>query len=273
MVGEEDLYASDTTLGIHDVLKAHFLIANFFYARGEGIGGIGIRSPDALHSALHRQHVSLGKIKKWTSEYEICATLLFGLIKNHPFHDANKRTAFLSSLYFLYRKNIILKIGHKRFEDFIVKIARPTTKKYDKTGGVRNVDEEIKRIAIFLKISTRTLDTRHYVITYRQLEKILKERGFYLGEKKGSKVEVMQSSREEKRLFGLKTVTVPPKRVGHIGFPGWGKQVSRKDIDEVRKKTGLTEENGIDSQIFFKGVDPVDIVDEYQNALRRLANR
>lgn len=274
MVGEEDPYASETTLGIHEVLMVHFLIADFFYAKGEGIGGIGIKSLDALHSALHRQHVALGGVEKWQTEYEICATLLFGLIKNHPFHDANKRTASLSSLYFLHEKNLMLKINHKNFENFIVEIAQPKfNQKYNKTGNAKDTDEEIKRIAKFLKNSTRSSDRRHYKITYRQLDKILKENGFYLGDKKGGKVDVMRYSGKKKRFFGLVEVTVPLKRVARIGFPGEARQVSRKDIKMVREATGLTEENGVDSQVFFKGVDPVDILEEHQNILRRLADR
>jgi hypothetical protein len=85
------------TLGMHDVLKAHFLIADFFFAEGEGIGGVGPRDLDLLHSALYRQHVTLGGTAKWDTKFDVCATLLYGLIKDHPFHDANKRTAFLSA--------------------------------------------------------------------------------------------------------------------------------------------------------------------------------
>ena len=135
-VGEEDPYASDKTLGVHEVLKAHFLIADFFFAEGEGMGGIGLMNPDGLHSALQRQHVTWGRNVKWQSVHEICATLLFGLIKNHPFYDANKRTAFLSSLYFLYKNKMTLKISHKEFEDFTGKLLN---QKLDEQLLIKNI--------------------------------------------------------------------------------------------------------------------------------------
>ena len=103
MVGLEDPYASPSTLGILDVLRAHFLIADFFYEIGVGLGGVGPRDLNLLHSAVSRQFTEFGSAKKWTNGFETCATLFYGLIKDHPFHDANKRTAFLSALYHLHK--------------------------------------------------------------------------------------------------------------------------------------------------------------------------
>jgi hypothetical protein len=84
IIGEDDPYAGPDSLGIHDVLKAHFLIADFFYAMGEGLGGIGPRDPTLLHSALYRQHIAFQGSSKWDNQYDVAATLLFGLIKDHP---------------------------------------------------------------------------------------------------------------------------------------------------------------------------------------------
>jgi hypothetical protein len=42
----------------------------------------------------------------------------------------------------------------------------------------------------------------------------------------------------------------------------------------VRKKTGLTAENGFDAQVFFKGADPLkQLIGEYEEPLKRLAYR
>ena len=50
-----DPYLSETTIGIKDVLRAHFLIVDYFYKEDEGLGGIGPRDLGLLHSALYRQ--------------------------------------------------------------------------------------------------------------------------------------------------------------------------------------------------------------------------
>jgi death-on-curing protein len=137
IIGEDDPYAGVNTLGIHDVLKAHFLIADFFFGEGEGLGGIGPRDTQLLHSALYRQHIAYGGKPKWSTHYEIAATLLFGLIKDHPFHDANKRTAFLSTLYYLFRKGCIPQIHQQYFEEFTVEIADDKLGRYARYGDLK----------------------------------------------------------------------------------------------------------------------------------------
>ncbi len=54
----DDEYAGPNTLGILEVLKAHFLIAEFFKEIGSGLGGLGPRDLNLLHSCLYRQHAS-----------------------------------------------------------------------------------------------------------------------------------------------------------------------------------------------------------------------
>jgi hypothetical protein len=38
MVGPADPYLSKVTIGLHEVLQAHFLLVEFFYGVGEGTG-------------------------------------------------------------------------------------------------------------------------------------------------------------------------------------------------------------------------------------------
>ena len=284
-VGIEDPYVSNDTLGIHDVLDAHFWIADFFYAEGKGIGGIGIKYLNGLHSALSRQQMNFGR---WQSPYDVCATLLYGLIMNHPFHDANKRTAFLSALLFLDKQSITLSIKHRQFEDFTVKIAErklnkesidPSDVKAQRVSKRRlklrttskNVDEEIRRISKFIKDSTRPIDRRSRTITFRQLDGKLRDFGFYLDNAKGNAIDVMQFGKEKRWFWHGKS---KPRRVTRIGFPGMSKQVSKKDMKKVLETTGLTVKKGFDSQVFFEGLEPAgELLGKYQHALRRLADR
>src|SRR5467141_879927 len=103
ILGPEDPYRSGDSIGLHDVLAAHFLIVDYFVEKNYGIGGIGPRDIGLLHSALSRQFTGYGGVQKWKGLYETASTLLFGLIMNHPFHDANKRTALLATLSLLHR--------------------------------------------------------------------------------------------------------------------------------------------------------------------------
>ena len=209
------------------------------------------------------------------NHYEIAATLLFGLIKDHPFHDANKRTAFLSTLYYLFRKNCIPQIHQQCFEEFTVEIADDKLGRYARYDDLRKKesDPEVRFIAYWLKTNTRKMDKRYYIITYTDLARILGEFGFTLENPSGNHIDVVK---QETKLGGLfrSTPKVVQTRVCRIGFPGWTKQVSEKDIKTIRKATDLTHERGVDSQTFFKGVDSLGaLIAEYEPALRRLAER
>ncbi len=65
-------------------------------------GGAGLRDDGLLRSAIGRP------VDKWHCEQadlpELAAAYAFGLAKNHPFVDGNKRIAFMSTMTFL-RKN------------------------------------------------------------------------------------------------------------------------------------------------------------------------
>jgi death-on-curing protein len=65
-------------------------------------GAAGLRDDGLLRSAIDRP------INKWHYEQselpELAAAYAFGLAKNHPFVDGNKRIAFMSMMTFL-RKN------------------------------------------------------------------------------------------------------------------------------------------------------------------------
>lgn len=85
VVGDDDPYRSNDTIGLHDVLAAHFLIVDYFAEKKYGIGGVGPRNIDLLHSALSRQFTGYNGVRKWKGLYETCATLMFGLIMKSRF--------------------------------------------------------------------------------------------------------------------------------------------------------------------------------------------
>lgn len=71
--GQDDPYQSDETIGLFDVLRAHFLIADYFYSKDDGLGGVGPRDADLLHSAIYRQFVSFGGVDKWGNILRACS--------------------------------------------------------------------------------------------------------------------------------------------------------------------------------------------------------
>lgn len=273
--GEYDPYKTQDTVGIIDVLRAHFLIADFFFGEGYGIAGVGPRDANLLHSAVYRQFISFGGRDKWKTPFERCATLVFGLVKDHPFHDANKRTGLLTLLYFLVCMNRSPTIGQKELENFVVDIAEDNLKRYRRQKDLarRTDDPEIYFIADYLRRNSRKRDNRYYTITYRELNSRLQEFGYCLTNPHGNFIDVCQI--EERRNFlGLGKKTEQLNKVAQIGFPGWKSQVGKGAISTVRKETKLTPDKGVDSVTFFHGADPLySLIAEYSGPLERLANR
>ncbi len=65
-------------------------------------GGIhGIRSPELLDSALARPQNIAAYAEGEVSVCELAAAYAYGLAKNHPFFDGNKRTAYVAAELFL----------------------------------------------------------------------------------------------------------------------------------------------------------------------------
>jgi death on curing protein len=63
-------------------------------------GGTGIRDSGMLESALSRAE---NKLAYGTPDlFDLAAAYAFGIARNHPFVDGNKRTALVASFTFLY---------------------------------------------------------------------------------------------------------------------------------------------------------------------------
>lgn len=64
-------------------------------------GAAGVRDVGGLESALARPRNRLAYGKKKASLARLAAAYAFGIIKNHPFIDGNKRTALVIAFAFL----------------------------------------------------------------------------------------------------------------------------------------------------------------------------
>lgn len=276
---EENISAGE--LRASEVLKAHFAIVDYFLRQGEGegVGGFGPKDTGLLMSAVSRQFVGFGGEQKWKTVPERAATLLFGLIQNHPFHDANKRTAYLSTVQYLYQNGLVIEVSEKELEDMTVHVANNSLSKFSRFRDLRKKesDPEVRFLAHWLKTNTRKIDRRQYLITYRELDKILKRYDAWLENPHDNQIDVMRSEWVVKRrgtLFRKEQRVKETRRVCVLGFPGWKNQVGKGRLGHVRKELKLTPEHGVDSQSFFHDVDDMKILIElYEGALKRLAYR
>lgn len=270
IVGTDDQYVGKYTVGIQETLDAHFLLADFFYGIGEGIGGVGPKSLEMLHSSLSRQFVEFDGKSKYDSRVEVCASLMFGLVKNHPFHDANKRTAFLVSLLHLQKIGRTPTIDQKGYEDFTVNIADNSLSSYEGLAPIKNsgIDREVQIISWFLKRNTRTIETSTKTVSYNDLKVILRARGLGFERPDGNRIDLVRY--EKGHTSSQPNFT----RLARVGFHSWTKEVSKTDMKNIRQASGLDKKHGYDSLSFYSGLEgPLELIKKYKEPLERLAFR
>ncbi len=98
-----------SVLAVHDVLLAEFG------------GGLGIRAESLLESALARP------LNLWSYEtpnlFRLAAAYTYGIVKNHPFVDGNKRTGYVIGGIFLERNGHILNASEEEATAAIMALA------------------------------------------------------------------------------------------------------------------------------------------------------
>lgn len=77
----------------------------------------GVEKDDSFHSSIAAIYQSFGDQEIYPSVQEKAANLLYFVVKNHSFHDGNKRIAASLFLYFLDRNGLLYEDGRKLIGD------------------------------------------------------------------------------------------------------------------------------------------------------------
>jgi len=85
-------------------------------------GKEGIHDFSLLHSAIERPKAQFAGEFLYSNLYKMAASLLQSLVKNHPFNDGNKRTAYFSTLRFLNKNNVVLQPTQTEIVSFMVQV-------------------------------------------------------------------------------------------------------------------------------------------------------
>lgn len=236
----EDLDIDAGLINISDVLKAHYILADYFTDSSTGQKTekmlVGVRSYNLLASAVGRQNVEFGGKKKYTDKIEICATLFFGLVKDHSFHDGNKRTALLILLYQLQLYGYYPKQSFREFEKLVVSVAdNSLCKTYSNVWKKfhKGVDCEIKTISyIIRRLSTKKNSSYHLSITTKDFCKILEDNG----------VEWSLDGKKIRLYREVKKFMKTDKYTYTINFYGWTRPVKVKMARDTMDALHLSEE-------------------------------
>jgi len=99
------------------ISKEHVLLLHQILVKHTG-GADGLRDDDLLESALAAPFAAFGGVEFCPTIQSKAARLCFGLVKNHPFVDGNKRIGVLTMLTFLEINDIFLKCN----DDKLIKL-------------------------------------------------------------------------------------------------------------------------------------------------------
>ena len=108
---------SPTFLTLDEVLSLHEEQLRLFG------GSSGIRQIDLLLSAMGNVEATFGEIFLHETVFEMAAAYLYGICRNHPFVDGNKRTAVAASLTFLGMNDIGIDADEDEFYELVIGVA------------------------------------------------------------------------------------------------------------------------------------------------------
>ena len=167
-------------------------------------------------------------------------------------------------MHLLEKQGYTAGVEKRKFESLTVAIADNRHRQNSLYKHLRREntadDADIEYIASRLSQMTRYLDRSHRVLTYRQLNGLIKDRGYEMRNPRNNFINIVR--------------TTDKQVIGHVGFPGMSKEVSRSGIKKVRMICKLTKKHGFDSKAFYNGAGGMDsLLLEYAEPLRRLADK
>lgn len=86
-------------------------------------GSSGIRDIGLLQSAVGSVEATFGGVFLHETIFSMAATYLYGICRNHPFIDGNKRTAVGAALTFLELNGVEVDADEDAFYDLVIGVA------------------------------------------------------------------------------------------------------------------------------------------------------
>lgn len=261
-------------INLSDAFRAYFILVDYFTDASTDEEQekmmVGIRSVDLLASALGRQNISFGGKQKYTQPLDICATLFFGIVKNHSFNDGNKRTALLLLLYQLQLFGYYPEAKKREFENLVLHVADGSIesayhgvyKKFKKQE-----DPVIRTLSYLLRHMTVKKDnTYHAAPTMKEFCAALEKCG----------VECKHENGKMKMTYTVpgKWIIYPSKTYTYIiPFHGWTRTVGAETARNALTALNIYDQYPTYQHLFEGSESMYELVDDFKEPLRRLKDK
>lgn len=215
------------------VIFIHEFLTDFFKDQDDPISPSGVKNRETIESAVARPLTTVAGRDAYPTPYLKAASLFHSIVGNHSFHNGNKRTALLSTLYYLGDFGYIVDCDDEEMYEFTRQIAAHEI--------TEDRNDEVAVIADWLECNSRKQQKREKPLKYLELKEILGRFGFSL-EQDRNKVNIYKNGEYCEQII----------KKGASGA---------EDYDPIyvaglRKLLGLTADDGIDSACFYgvKGI-------------------
>ena len=265
-------------LSSEEIIHIHERLTIDAASSDDPISPAGIKNRHLLESAISRQYSGFSGKLKYNHPISNAATLCYGICSNHPLHNGNKRTALVSLMCHLDRNGLMFNsdVNQSDLYSFMLKVASHNFFSKNKRKRIHDQsDAEVNSMSDWLKKKTRKIEKQERLITYTQLEKILKEHEIYFKNNQDNYVDLIKYDKEVIKhpwyKFKKDEEKENERKIGNIPYFS-NRAVGRNLIKSIRKQANLTPAYGIDSSIFYgHEATPDDFIIKYKNVLSKLA--
>lgn len=268
------------TLTTDEIIELHTILCDNYklLPEMEPVSPRGIKNSDMLESAVSRQLVGSGTYYKYSDIFSNCATLVFGIVKNHAFHNGNKRMGFLALIKHLYNNGYVISpnISHKEIYELLRNLANSSL---DDHAAVYNKhyyklykrsewtdDIQLRYLTNWLRASSeyKNRKIKQKAIPLNDLEQILKAK-------------YLTTSFSGKYLTVTKKVGLLQEIIGKRSFKKDyiiknAKGVSLSLIEQIRRDFGISFLDGVDNSTFYNDEDLINNeIISYKKIIYKLA--
>ncbi len=261
--GKVNVLTKESLINLHDLLSQNtHLLEDMDPVEPRGVKNIGM-----LESAIGRQTTGFGDYYKYPDCFSNCATLVFGVIKNHSFHNGNKRAGLLGLIKHLYINGYVLNpgmnsnelyefliaIADSKLQDFSLKHKKKypfiRSKKDKKENPVWDVDTKVRFMAFWIKKNAKPKkSTFKGEVKISHLKNILSNKQIIL-EQNGSNLDIFVE--RENKFLGL--IPFPNKKINKKRYSIGNNRstIGKSTLKILRRDFNLTKADGIDDTFFY----------------------
>lgn len=249
------------------VIELHELLSNNIHLLEEmdPVEPRGIKNFGMLESAVSRQTVGSANYYKYPDLFSNAATLVFGIIKNHAFHNGNKRAGLLVLVKHLYINGYVLSptLNSEELYEILIAIADSSipaffqkyVRKYsfirskdEKKETEWEVDTQIRYFSFWIKKNSKAKEsTIKGDVRLAELKKVLDNKNIKMNQN-GSTLDVYIE--KENKFLGFTVGTKTQQRKSY-SIGNNRTTIGRPTLAILRRDFNLTKMHGIDDTFFY----------------------